>query len=87
MDWMLGNLQPRCAVVYINDITIFSPSMKLILIDLEDVFIRIQEANLKLDFDKCKFALLEVKVLGHMVYKIGIQPDPKKTKGIWNLPL
>ena len=63
------NLQPRCAVVHINDITIFSPSMKQNLVDLEDVFIRVQEANLKLNFDKCKFALLEVKVSGHIVSK------------------
>ena len=26
MDQMLGDLQPRCTVVYIDDITIFSPS-------------------------------------------------------------
>ena len=48
MDQMLGNLQPKCAVVYINDITIFSPNMKQHLVDLESVFKRIQEANLKL---------------------------------------
>ena len=75
---MLKNLQPRCAVVYINDISIFSPTMKQHLVDLEDVFKSIQEANLKLNFDKWKFALPEVKVLGHMVSKKGIQPDSKK---------
>ena len=86
MDQMLGNLQPRCAVVYIDDITIFSPCMKQHLVDLENVFKRIQGADLKLNFDKCKFALPEVKVLGHMVSKKGIRPNPKKTEIIWNLP-
>ena len=86
MDQMLGNLQPRCAVVYIDDITISSPTMKQHLVDLENVFKRIQEANLKLNFDKCKFALPEVKVLGHMVSKKEIRPDIKKTEIIWNLP-
>ena len=86
MDQMLGKLQPKCAVVYIYDITIFSPNMKQHLVDLESVFKRIQEANLKLNFDKCKFALPEVKVLGHMVSKKGIRPDPKKTEIIQNLP-
>ena len=27
MDWKLENLQPRCAVVYIDDIPIFSSSL------------------------------------------------------------
>ena len=86
MDWILGNLQPRCAVVYIDEITIFSSTMKQHLVDLEDFFIRIHEANLRLNFDKCRFALPEVKILGHMVYKKGIQPDLKKTEAVWNLP-
>ena len=34
MDIMLGDLQPKCAVVYINNITIFSPSMGQQIIDL-----------------------------------------------------
>ena len=70
--------------MYIDDIPIFSSSMKQHLVDLEDVFIRVQEADLKLDFDKCKIALLEVKVLGHMVSKKGIWLDPKKTEAILN---
>ena len=45
MDWMLGNLQPRCAVVFIDDIIIFSSTMKQHLVDLENVFKRIQEVN------------------------------------------
>ena len=57
MDWMLRNLQPRCAVVYNDNITIFSPSIKPHFVDLENVFLKMQEANLKLNFDKCKFAL------------------------------
>ena len=38
MDWMLGGLQPRCAVVYIDNITIFSPLLKQHLQDLREVF-------------------------------------------------
>ena len=86
MDWMLGSLQPRCAVVYIDDITIFSPLLKQHLQDLREVFEKLQNTNLKLNFDKCKFALPKVKVLGHLVSQKGIRPDPKKTEIIWNLP-
>ena len=34
IDAMLGELQPRCVVVYINNITIFSPSIRQYLINL-----------------------------------------------------
>ena len=60
--------------------------MKQHLVDLENVFKKNTDANLKFNFDKCKFALPEVKVLGHMVSKKGIRPDPKKTEIIQNLP-
>ena len=47
MDWMLGSLQPRCAVVYIDNITIFSPLLKQHLQDLREVFEKLQNTNLK----------------------------------------
>ena len=47
--------------------------MKQHLKDLRDVFERLKSTNLKLNFEKCKFALPEVKVLGHL-YKEG-DPD------------
>ena len=85
MDAMLGDLQPRCAVVYIDDITIFSPSLCQHLIDLGDVFKRLTAVNLKLNFKKGNFAKTEVKVLGHLVSKQGIQPDLKKASSIQKL--
>ena len=47
MDWMVGNLQTRCAVVFIGDIIIFSPSMIQQLKDFRDVFGRLQKTELK----------------------------------------
>ena len=38
MDTMLGDLQPKCAVVYSDNITIFSPSIGQHIIDLGEVF-------------------------------------------------
>ena len=72
--------------MYIDNITIFSPSMKQHLIDWRDLFERLQKTNLKLNFEKCNFALPKVKVLGHLVSWKGIQPDPKKVEIIRNLP-
>ena len=85
MDIMLGNLQPRCAVVYIDNITIFSPSLGQHLIDLSKIFKRLSEVNLKINLEKCSFVKSEVKVLGHLVSKQGIRPDPKKVEVIQQL--
>ena len=84
MDAMLGELQPRCVVVYIDNITIFSPSLCQHLIDLGEVFKRLTAVNLKLNLEKCNFVKTEVKVLGHLVSKQGIQPDPEKVESIQN---
>ena len=67
MDQVLGDLQPRCAVVYIDDITIFSKDLEQHWIDLDNVFRRLHEVNLKVNVEKCKFALLKVVVFGHTV--------------------
>ena len=72
MDQMLGDLQPRCAVVYIDDITIFRLSLDQDLVDLGKVFKRLASVNLKFNLDKCNFVKSEVKVLGHLVSKQGI---------------
>ena len=87
MDTMLGELQPRCVVVYIDDITIFSPSLCQHLIDLGEVFKRITAVNLKLDLEKCIFLKTEVKVLGHLVLKQGIQLDQRRLKVFRNKKL
>ena len=72
MDQMLGDLQPHCAVVYIDEMTIPSPSFGQRLIDLGKVFKKLASINLKIDPDKCNFIKSEVKVLGHLVSKQGI---------------
>ena len=43
--------------------------------------------NLKLNLEKCNFVKTEVKVLGHLVSKQGIQTDPKKVESIQKLEI
>ena len=51
MDDILGNLQPKCAVAYINNITIFIKNMKQNLIDVGNVFQKLNLVNLKINLD------------------------------------
>lgn len=85
MDEVLGDLQPKCAVVYIDDITIFSKSMDQHLIDVENVLKQLDKANLKVNIDKCSFVKSQVLVLGHIVSQHGILPNPEKIKAIEKL--
>ena len=69
MDSVLGELQPKIAVVYIDDITIFSPTLEQHLEDVNRVMERLSVANLKFNVNKCSFAREEVVVLGFKVFE------------------
>ena len=84
MDNTLGELQPRCVVAYIDDIIVFSPNMATHFKDVEDVLASLNRMNLKVNIAKCKFAMAEVKLLGHIVNGSGIMPNPEKVKVIQN---
>ena len=85
MDSVLGDLQLKIAVKYIDDITIFSPTLEQHLVDVNLVLERLNIANLKVNFNKCAFAQEEVVVLGFKVSKHGINPNPAKVQGISDL--
>ena len=73
------------AVVYIEDITIFSPTLKQHLVDIDCVLKRMEKENLKVQINKISFARQEVIVLGFKVSKEGIHPNPSKFQGIQDL--
>ena len=85
MKTVLGELQPKIAVVYIDDITIFSPTLEQHLEDVNRVMEKLSVANLKVNVNKCAFAREEVVVLGFKVLKAKINPSPTKVQGISDL--
>ena len=85
MDSVLGDLQPKIAVVYINDITIFSPTLEQHYEDVNCILERLDVANLKVNINKYSFAKEEVVVLGVKVSKQGINPNISKVQGINDL--
>lgn len=75
---ILGNLKPRYAVVYIDNVTIFSKTMEQHLVNINNVFNWLAKANLKVNIDKCSFAKEKVLVLRHQVIKESIKINEEK---------
>ena len=86
MDHILRGLEYRFALMYIDDIIIFSNSIDEHLTHLEEVFRRLREANVKLNPKKCSFVKQRIEYLGHVVTPEGIFPDPGKVEVVKNFP-
>jgi len=73
-------------LVYIDDLLVFSGSFDEHLVHLQEVFDKLQEANLRLHPEKCYFAKPQVKFLGHILSSSGVAVDPDKVEKIKIFP-
>ena len=87
MDITLMGLKDISALVYLDDILIFSDTIQEHAKRIKNVFDRIREANFKSNLEKCTFAAREVAYLGHIVSADGIMVDQGKVKAIKQFPL
>ena len=67
---------------YLDDLIVISPSPEQHLQDLNTVFNRFDQTNLRVNRDKCQFFCQEFKYLGHIVTPEGIRTDPSKVAAI-----
>ena len=84
MDSVLGNLQPKIALVFIDNITIFSHTLEQHHEDVHCVLIRESVANIKDNVDKCAFAHEELVVLGFKKFNNGITQILQKYRKLMN---
>ena len=82
MTIVLGELNWKEAVVYMDDILIFAKTRREHLERLGMVLKRIREAGLRVNPEKCEFLRKEIKFLGHIINGEGIQTDSKKIEVI-----
>lgn len=83
-------LQPvlfKYALVYLDDVIVFSTDIESHCKDLENVFSYLSSARLKLQFSKCAFVKEEIDYLGHIVSKDGVRPNEAKFKAVKNYPI
>ncbi len=87
MAHVLRDFNYMFALVYADDILIFSRSPREHLEHLSQVFAKLREANLRLRPEKCHFAKAKILFLGHIVSKEGITVNPEKTAAITTFPV
>ena len=85
---LINNVLKGCnfAMGYLGDIIIYSRSEKEHLEHLEEIFIRLKAAGLKLKLEKCCFFKRHIQYLGHLILADGIQPLPEKLESIAKMP-
>ncbi|MCG8034916.1 MAG: hypothetical protein JAZ03_22460, partial [Candidatus Thiodiazotropha taylori] len=88
MERCMGEINLRDCLIYLDDIIIFSSTFEEHVKQLQAVFERLQENNLKLKPSKCKLFRSRVSYLGHIVSEEGIHTDPGKLEAIkeWPVP-
>ncbi|KAG1953594.1 interleukin-1 receptor accessory protein-like 1-A [Pimephales promelas] len=86
MERCIGELNLKQALVFLDDLIIFSPTLEEHEERLVRVLNRLREYGLKLSPEKCKFFQTSVKYLGHIVSEKGIETDPEKTTALKTWP-
>src|SRR6266498_4889749 len=84
MNHILRKYLGNFALVYLDDIIIYSKTWKGHLNYLRLVFEALKGAGLMVKVKKCEFAKEELKFLGHIISKEGIRIDPKKIEKMVN---
>ena len=87
VDDVLREFIGKICFVYIDDIIIFSKSEEDHAQYLELIFQTLQQANFKIQSDKCEFLKQEVDFLGFLISTDGIKTYPIKVVAIKNFPI
>ena len=88
---MNATLQPllrKCALVFLDDILIYSTTLEEHLLHLEAVLQLLDKDGWKVKPSKCSFAQRSIAYLGHIISEAGVATDPSKISAIqaWPTP-
>ncbi|GFV36311.1 retrovirus-related Pol polyprotein from transposon 17.6 [Trichonephila clavipes] len=86
IDQVLRDLD-CCCFACIYDVLIASDNEESHLRELELVFKRFEEFNIKLNLGKCGFCKSEISFLGFLLSTDGLKPLPEKVDVLLNYPL
>ena len=81
---MLGGQQFVTLLLHLNDICIFAPTIDDILDQMEQVFDRLKQFNLKIKPKKCQFFNTSVLFLSHILLADAISANSEKVEKVKN---
>ena len=82
MERLLGAFLWQFVLVYVDDIIIYSPSLKTHLYHLDQVLKLLDESGVTLSLAKCHFAYPSIKALGHHVSRLGVSTLEEKVEAV-----
>ena len=86
METVLGDIQWRHCLIYLDDVIAFGNDFQKALCNLEMVLKRLQRAHLRLKPKKCHLFEQSVEYLGHVVTAEGVKPCPSKVDAVRKWP-
>jgi hypothetical protein len=78
MNLTLAPVLHRCAIVFFDDILVFSSSYEDHLQHLHQVITLLAKDQWVIKLKKCNFAQQQIRYLGHMLSAQGVSTDPEK---------
>ena len=85
MDIVMAGLNFEICLIYLDDIIMFSQSLRKHLERLRTLFERLRQANLKLKPSKCHLMQRRVTFLSFVLSEDGVETDPSKIDAVRNL--
>ncbi|UYV69971.1 K02A2.6-like, partial [Cordylochernes scorpioides] len=85
MDSILLDL--KGVICYSDDVVVYAKDRQELEERLRKVLQRFDKVGIRLNRNKCKFAMEELDILGHIVSSEGIKPDNRKIEAVLNFPI
>jgi len=86
MSKVFKDLGSKFLKVFVDDLNVHNESWGEHFQHLDMVLCKLREVNLKLNPNKCCFAVKSITFLGHVVSESGTRPDPGKIEAVLHFP-